>query len=101
WALSPESLHQVTILFADRGLPQTVRHMNGYGSHTFSFISPNNKRYWVKFHFKTLQGHKHWTNAEAREVVGRTRESTQEDLFYSTDRGDFPKWKMQGQIMPE
>ena len=101
WSLSPESLHQVTILFSDRGLPQTVRHMNGYGSHTFSFISPDNKRYWVKFHFKTLQGHKYWTNAEAREVVGRTRDSTQEDLFFSIERGDFPKWKMQVQIMPE
>ena len=101
WSLSPESLHQVTILMSDRGLPQTVRHMNGYGSHTFSFISPDNKRYWVKFHFKTLQGHKHWTNAEAADVVGRTRESTQEDLFSAIENGDFPKWKMQVQIMSE
>ncbi len=101
WSLSPESLHQVTILFSDRGLPQTVRHINGYGSHTFSFISPDNKRYWVKFHFKTQQGHKHWTNAEAAEVVGRTRESTQEDLFNAIERGDFPRWTMQVQIMPE
>ncbi len=101
WSLSPESLHQVTILMSDRGLPTDVRHINGYGSHTFSLISPDNKRYWVKFHFKTLQGHKHWTNAEAANVVGRTRESTQEDLFISIENGDFPKWKMQVQIMPE
>jgi catalase len=101
WSLSPESLHQVTILMSDRGLPTGVRHINGYGSHTFSFINAANERYWVKFHFKTLQGHKHWTNAEAAEVVGRTRESTQEDLFYAIERGDFPKWKMQVQIMPE
>lgn len=101
WSLSPESLHQVTILFSDRGLPQTVRHMNGYGSHTFSFINVNNERFWVKFHFKTMQGHKFWTNAEARDVVGRTRESTQEDLFYSIDRGDYPKWRFCVQIMTE
>src|SRR5262245_49995623 len=101
WSLSPESLHQVTILMSDRGLPVSVRHMNGYGSHTFSLVNANNERYWVKFHFKTLQGHKHWTNAEATEIVGRTRESTQEDLFTSIERGDFPKWKMQVQIMPE
>ncbi len=75
WSLSPESLHQVTILMSDRGLPQTVRHMNGYGSHTYSMINASGERHWVKFHFKTLQGHRHWTNAEAREVVGRTRES--------------------------
>jgi catalase len=101
WSLSPESLHQVTILMSDRGLPVGVRNINGYGSHTFSFINAANERFWVKFHFKTMQGHKHWTNAEAGEVVARTRESTQEDLFYAIERGEFPKWRMQVQIMPE
>jgi catalase len=101
WSLSPESLHQVTILMSDRGLPTDVRHINGYGSHTYSFWNDAGERYWVKFHFKTLQGHKHWTNEEAEHVIGRTRESTQEDLFTSIDKGEFPKWKVQVQIMPE
>ncbi|MCA9237863.1 MAG: catalase, partial [Planctomycetales bacterium] len=101
WSLSPESLHQVTILFSDRGLPVGVRNINGYGSHTYSFINAANERFWVKFHFKTQQGHKHWTDAEAAEVVGRTRESTQEDLFGAIERGDYPRWKMQVQVMPE
>jgi catalase len=101
WSQSPESLHQVTILFSDRGLPVGVRHVNGYGSHTYSFINADGERFWVKFHFKTMQGHKHWTNAEAAEVVGRTRESTQEDLFYAIETGDFPKWRFFVQIMPE
>ena len=101
WSLSPESLHQVTILMSDRGLPTDVRHINGYGSHTFSFINAQNERFWVKFHFKTMQGHKHWTNEEAEQVVGRTRESTQEDLFGAIERGDFPKWRVCVQVMPE
>lgn len=101
WSLSPESLHQVTILFSDRGLPQSPRFMNGYGSHTFSFINAENKRFWVKFHFKTMQGHRYWTNAEAAEVIGRTRESSQEDLFYAIERGEYPKWRMCVQIMTE
>ncbi|HCO25233.1 MAG TPA: catalase, partial [Gimesia maris] len=101
WSLSPESLHQVTILFSDRGLPVGVRNMNGYGSHTYSLINDQNERFWVKFHFKTQQGHKHWTNAEAEQVIGKTRESTQEDLFYAIEKGDFPKWNMQIQVMPE
>lgn len=101
WSLSPESLHQVTILFSDRGLPVGVRNMNGYGSHTYSFINDKNERFWVKFHFKTQQGHEHWTNAEAEQVVGKTRESTQEDLFYAIEKGNFPKWKFQIQVMPE
>jgi catalase len=101
WSLSPESLHQVTILFSDRGLPIGVRHINGYGSHTYSFINAQNERFWVKFHFKTLQGHKHWTNAEAAEVVGKCRESTQRDLFGAIEKGDFPKWRFCVQVMPE
>ena len=86
WSLSPESLHQVTILMSDRGLPTGVRHLNGYGSHTYSLINARNERFWVKFHFKTLQGHRYWTNAEASAVVGRTRESTQEDLYGAIER---------------
>ncbi len=101
WSLSPESLHQVTILFSDRGLPQSARYMNGYGSHTYSLINVRNERVWVKFHFKTLQGHDFWTNAEAEARVGKSRETTQEDLYYSIDNGDFPKWKFCIQVMTE
>ncbi|MDR1075152.1 MAG: catalase [Xanthomonadaceae bacterium] len=101
WSLSPESLHQVTILFSDRGLPTSVRCMDGFGSHTYSFINTQGERFWVKFHFKTEQGHRHWTNEEAAEVVGRTRESTQEDLFDAIERGEFPRWKLKVQIMSE
>src|SRR5260221_233918 len=101
WSLSPESLHQVTILMSDRGLPTDIRHMNGYGSHTYSLVNAKNERFYVKFHFKTMQGHRHWTNHEATEIVGRTRESTQEDLFTAIENRNFPKWKMQVQIMPE
>ena len=101
WSLSPESLHQVTILMSDRGLPRGFRHVNGYGSHTYSFINAKNERFWVKFHFKTLQGHKFWTNEEAERVVAKDRESSQRDLFESIERDDFPKWRFCVQIMPE
>src|SRR5271156_3171390 len=101
WSLSPESLHQVTILMSDRGLPIGVRHVNGYGSHTYSLINAAGDRVWVKFHFKTQQGHKHWTNAEASEVVAKDRESSQRDLFEAIERGDFPQWRVKIQVMPE
>ncbi len=101
WSLSPESLHQVTILMSDRGLPKTLRHMNGYGSHTYSFINAKNERYWVKFHFKTLQGIQYLTNAEAEAIVAKDRESQQRDLFGAIERGECPKWRFSVQIMPE
>jgi catalase len=101
WSLSPESLHQVTILMSDRGLPISPMHMNGYGSHTYSFWNEKGERFWVKFHFKTQQGHKFHTNAEAEKVVGQDRESFQRALFGAIESGNFPRWKMQVQIMPE
>ena len=101
WSLSPESLHQVTILFSDRGLPVTPMHMNGYGSHTFSFWNDIGDRTWVKFHFKTQQGHEHYTNDQAAGVIGRSRESYQEALYGAINSGAFPKWTMYVQVMTQ
>lgn len=101
WSLSPESLHQVTILMSDRGIPTTPMHMNGYGSHTFSFWNHDGERFWVKFHFKTQQGHKHYTNEESAKIIGETREKYQEELFGAIEKGDYPKWTLKVQVMPE
>ncbi len=101
WSLSPESLHQVTILFSDRGLPTSYRKINGYGSHTYSFINSDNERFWVKFHFKCLQEKEHWTNEEAAKIVGDDRESHQRDLFEAIENKNYPKWRFYVQIMPE
>jgi len=101
WSLSPESLHQVTILMSDRGLPQGYRFMNGYGSHTYSFWNDAGERFWVKFHFKTQQGIRTWTNEEAAKVVAEDRESAQRDLYDAIEKGDYPRWTVKVQIMPE
>jgi catalase len=101
WSLHPESLHQVTIVMSDRGLPRNFREMHGFGSHTFSLVNARNERFWVKFHFKSMQGITHYTDAEAAEVVGRDRESAQRDLYQSIDTGNFPRWRMCIQVMPE
>ena len=99
WSLSPESLHQVTILMSDRGLPKDFRHIHGFGSHTYSLINAENERFWVKFHFKSEQGIENYTNAEAEAVVAKSRESSQEDLFSAIERQEFPRWKFKIQIM--
>ncbi|HKM27774.1 MAG TPA: catalase [Thiopseudomonas sp.] len=101
WTGLPEALHQITILMSDRGIPASFRHMHGFGSHTFSFINADNERYWVKFHFKTQQGIKNLTDQEAADLVGKDRESSQRDLYEAIERGDFPRWTMYVQIMPE
>jgi len=101
WSLSPESLHQLTTLFSDRGIPTSPRFMNGYGSHTYSFWNAKGERYWVKFHFKTQQGHRFLTNAESEAAIGRSRETYQEDLFGAIERKEFPRWTLYVQVMPE
>lgn len=101
WSLNPESLHQVMFLMSDRGTPYSYRHLHGFGSHTFSFINANNERFWVKFHFKTQQGIKNFTNEEAIKMKGEDPDHAQRDLVEAIDRGEFPRWNLRVQIMPE
>jgi len=101
WSLSPESLHQVTTLFSDRGIPATLRHMHGYSSHTYSLWNSAGERFWVKWHFKTLQGIKTLTNAEAAKIAGEDLDYHRRDLQSAIARGELPKWQVQIQIMPE
>ncbi|MDY0302022.1 MAG: catalase [Trichlorobacter sp.] len=101
WTSLPEALHQVTITMSDRGIPASYRNMHMFSSHAFSFINAANERYWVKFHLKTQQGIKNLSDAEAEAVIGKCRESHQRDLYDAIEKGDFPKWKMFVQIMPE
>lgn len=101
WTLLPEALHQITITMSERGIPLSYRHMNGYGSHTYSLLNKNNERFWVKFHFKTEQGIKNLTDQDAETLIGKDRESHQRDLLESIDNGDFPKWNLKVQIVSE
>ncbi len=101
WTLLPEALHQVTITMSDRGIPRSYRHMHGFGSHTYSFINAAGERNWVKFHWVCQQGIENLTDAEAEAIVGKDRESHQRDLYEAIENGDFPRWKLHVQIMPE
>jgi catalase len=101
WSLLPETLHQVTIVMSDRGIPKSYRHMHGFGSHTFSLINADNQRVWVKFHFVSQQGIDNLTDAQAAEVVGQDRESNLRDLYECIEKGEYPRWKLCIQVMSE
>lgn len=101
WSKSPEALHQMTILFSDRGIPDGYRFMDGFGSHTFSLWNAKGERFWVKFHFKTLQGIKNLTAARAAELAGSDPDYATRDLFEAIEKKEFPRWKLCIQIMPE
>ena len=101
WTLLPEALHQVTILMCDRGIPETYRHMHGFGSHTFSFVNADGERTWVKFHLQGRQGIRTLTDPEAATRIGADRETHQRDLFDAIECGRFPRWTLSIQTMSE
>ena len=101
WTMLPEALHQVTIVMSDRGIPATYRNMHGFGSHTYSLVNKEDKRVWVKFHFRTEQGIKNLSNSEAAAIIAKDRESHGRDLFNAIEKGDFPRWKLYFQVMTE
>ena len=100
WTLRPESSHQVTWLMGDRGIPKTYRHMDGFGSHTYMWVNATGERFFVKYHFKTNQGIDFLTQAEADELAGTAPDFHRHDLFMAIERGEFPSWSLEVQIMP-
>ena len=100
WTLTPESAHQVTILFSDRGTPRSWRNMNGYGSHTFLWVNAGGDRFWVKYHFKTDQGIANFDSAEAKAMTAEDPDFHIRDLHEAIERGDHPSWTLEVQVMP-
>lgn len=100
WTLSPESAHQVSWLMGDRGIPKTWRHMNGYSSHTYSWVNASGEQFWVKYHFKTDQGVECLTQEEADNLAGEDGDAHQRDLYDAIERREFPTWTLKVQVMP-
>ena len=98
-SLTPESIHQVTILFSDRGTPKGFRHMNGYSSHTFKWYNEKGEYFWVQYHFKTEQGIENFTRAEATRMAGENPNYAITDLREAIEKKNFPSWKVCVQIM--
>jgi catalase len=98
-SLTPESTHQVTILFSDRGTPLSYRHLNGYSGHALKWYTGKGDYFWVKLHFKTEQGNKTFTRQEAMEMAAKDPDHATRDLFESIKKGEFPGWKVLVQVM--
>ncbi len=99
-SLTPESVHQVTVLFSDRGTPDGYRHMNGYSSHTFKWYNAKGEVYWVQYHFKTEQGIRNLTRQQAGKLAGEDPDYATRDLREAIAKGDYPSWRVCVQIMP-
>lgn len=100
WSLSPEALHQITILMSDRGIPATLRHMHGFGSHTFMWVNAAGKRVWIKYHFRTNQGIKNMTSDVGEKIAGTNPDYHIEDLFNAIEEKNYPSWTLHVQVIP-
>ena len=98
-SLRPETTHQVSFLFSDRGIPDGYRHMNGYGSHTFKMVNEKGEAVYVKFHYKTDQGIKGLPVEKAAELSGSDPDYAIRDLYNSIAEGKFPSWTLYLQVM--
>lgn len=99
-SLRPETIHQVSFLFSDRGTPDGYRHMNGYGSHTFKNVNAQGEAFYVKYHFKTDQGISNLSAERASQIASEDPNYSIRDLFESIQsKDDIPSWTLYLQVM--
>jgi catalase len=100
-SLTPESCHQVTILFSDRGTPDGYRHMHGYSSHTLKFVNKNGEVYFVKIHIRNESGVKNLSSSDADKLKSEDPDYATRDLFNHIQSGNTANWTFYIQAMPE
>ncbi|XP_048767510.2 catalase-like [Ostrea edulis] len=97
--LRPETTHQVSFLFSDRGTPDGYRRMNGYGSHTFKLVNKEGRPVYCKFHWKCDQGIKNLMADKAAQLATDDPDYAIRDLYDHIAEGDFPSWTLKIQVM--
>lgn len=100
-SLSPETLHMATFLFSPWGIPATYRHMQGSGVNTYKWVNSEGEAVLVKYHWEPLQGIKNLTSAQAAEIQGKNFNHATQDLYEAIERGEYPQWELNVQIMPD
>lgn len=96
---NPESVHQVMILFSDRGTPDGYTHMNGYSGHTLKFVDRDGSFYYVQIHFKIDRGIKNLNNEAALELSGSNPDYATQHLFEEIESGNHPSWTCYVQVL--
>jgi catalase len=98
-SLTPEAMHMITWLFSPRGIPANYREQEGAGVNTYKMCNAEGVGVLVKYHWIPKQGVRSLTQAEA-EAIGDFNHATK-DLFDAIERGDYPEWELQVQLMSD
>jgi len=96
----PESIHQFSFLFSDRGTPDGYRHMDGFSSHTLKFVSAKGEAFWTKLHYKTCAGIKNLTAEQAHRLEADDPDYATRDLFNHIASGQEAVWEVSAQFIP-
>ena len=98
---TPESMHMLTHLFSPRGIPSDYRHMQGFGVNTYKMVNEAGESVLVKYHFQPKQGIKALTQEQANGIQATDLGHATKDLMDAIDRGDYPEWEVQVQVMSD
>ncbi|KAJ5511072.1 Catalase, mono-functional, heme-containing [Penicillium expansum] len=96
---NPEGIHQLLVLFSDRGTPRSVRYLNSYSGHTYKFTKEDGSFKYIKIQMKTQQGIKNFTQEEATKIAGEDPDYMIRDMFEAIERKDYPSWDVFVQVM--
>ena len=86
-------------LFSDRGLPSTLRHMNGYSGRTYTLTKPDGSYNYIKIHLISDQGVHYLTNSEAAPLAGTKPDLHVLDLYNTINAGKYPSWTVYFQVV--
>ena len=100
-SLSPETMHNLIWLMSDRGLPRSLRMMEGFGIHSYRLINEEGKSTFVRFHWKPVLGVQSTTWDEAVKISGADPDYHRRDLFESIDNEMYPEWEFGVQLFTE
>lgn len=93
----PSALHTLMWAMSGHGIPRSFRHVDGFGVHTFRFVTDDGKSKLVKFHWKTQQGKASLLWEEAQALAGKNADAHRKDLFEAIEAGRFPEWEVRVQ----
>jgi catalase len=99
FAHTPEATNMLTHLYTVEGMPDSYRHMDGFGVHAFKFVNAAGEVHYVKFHWKSLQGIHGFHPNEIGPSIGKDWNLMTNDLYGAIKRGDTPKWDLYVQVL--
>ena len=100
-SLMPEITHTLMWVMSDRGIPRSLRMMQGFGVHTYRLVNAKGESHFVKFHWKPMLGTHSLVWDEAVRISGADSDFHRRDLWEAIDAGEYPEWELGLQIFTE